>query len=46
VVIIQERKKDLAALTLPNGRISETDLDSTRLQVIHLSFSFFKAEMR
>lgn len=30
---IQERKKDLAALTVSNGGVSEADLDSTRLQV-------------
>lgn len=33
MVTIQERKKDLAALTLSNGGISEVDLDPTRLQV-------------
>jgi hypothetical protein len=33
VVIIQERKKDLAALTMSNGGVSEADLDSARLQV-------------
>ncbi|PVH85120.1 hypothetical protein DL98DRAFT_451840 [Cadophora sp. DSE1049] len=33
VVKIQERKKDLAALTVSNGGITEADLDLTRLQV-------------
>ncbi|KAH8588455.1 SNF2 family N-terminal domain-containing protein [Bisporella sp. PMI_857] len=34
VVTIQERKKDLVALTLSNGGITKADLDSTRLQYL------------
>jgi SNF2 family DNA or RNA helicase len=35
VVVIQERKKDLAALMFTNGKISEADVGAARLQVSH-----------
>jgi hypothetical protein len=37
VVTIQERKKDLAALTFSNEKISEADVGAARLQVSLLS---------
>jgi hypothetical protein len=33
VVTVQDRKKDLAALTFSNGKISRADVGAARLQV-------------
>jgi SWI/SNF-related matrix-associated actin-dependent regulator of chromatin subfamily A3 len=40
VVTIQERKKDLAALTFSNEKISEADVGSARLQVSHEQYMY------